>query len=208
MNSIQKILEFLSFKKSNTLIINEVSEEIGLFYLYVIERVAINEGIEIKISDIKRDISISEDLFFKPRVFLFKNIDQKNIKKIDNQNIYKIFTTNYKNYKAAPNSYLKVNGYEFKKDIDYYITNVLKFNNKIMINFIQDHPSYFYSEISKYEINKDEYRKNINIYSHEDQIKDVRLSIYNLKVNNFDLRKYYNFLKKEAHLKKFNFLTF
>ena len=50
MKNIENISNFLSMKENNYLLINQVSDEIGIFYLHVIQFFSTSTGININLN--------------------------------------------------------------------------------------------------------------------------------------------------------------
>ena len=71
-NNIEKIKQFLSIKKNDTLLINQVDEEIGCFYELAIKEMS--KEIDIKISFNTDIINLDEtsDLFQEEKIYLYR----------------------------------------------------------------------------------------------------------------------------------------
>ena len=118
-----------------------------------------------------------------------------------------LIITDYKNYKAFSKPAYSVNGYNYQKDIEYYLKKVMKIDNSVMLNSCLSSPYLIYSELSKYLINQ---TGNIKENKNKEDINfifDIRKDIYELKRSQGEVKKIYNKIKEEVKYKKFNFLT-
>lgn len=207
-NNIEKVKQFLSIKEKNTLLINQVDEEIGSFYELAIKE--ISKEIDIKIS-FKTDIISSDetsDLFYEERVYLYHLTNSKQIEEIAQKNHRKIIISDYKNFKKFQKKFQTINGYDYEKDIVYYLKNFYKINEQELISYCISHPYFTMSEATKYKINKSGYLADSSIDSTNNFILDIRKSIFSLKRSQIDIKKLFMMLKNEVKYKKLNFLVF
>ena len=70
-NNIEKIKQFLSIKKNDTILINQVDEEIGRFYELVIKEISKEIDIKISINTDKIDPGETSDLFQEEKIYLY-----------------------------------------------------------------------------------------------------------------------------------------
>ena len=210
MNRGSQILLIKKFLISNeeTLLINQVSDELGIFYLSIIKYYADKKGIKIIVDDNNETISAENDLFGQKeiKIFIITNTQKlttalKSVKK-------KIIFTDYKNYKKLSANFNSINGYKFEQDTVFFIRDVLKINNDELLYFCKNNPVLLFSEISKYLINNNQYSSDQTLIDEKNHILDIRKSIFKNKKNNFDIKKLYLNIKKEAEYKKLSFLTY
>ena len=119
VNNISLIKSFLS-SSENHLIINQVSEDIGLFYIYVIQFQALSKRLSVYISEEVND-QISNDLFGEIKIPIIKTTSTNKIKDILSSNQKNIIITDYKNYKKFTNQVTSINGYEHARDIKFLV---------------------------------------------------------------------------------------
>ena len=111
-------------------------------------------------------------------------------------------------FKEYSKKILSVNGYNYIKDIRYFIKNELKIDNLNVLEFCINNPHLAFSEISKYQINSHGYISDSTINEESNFILNIRKQLFNLKRNGSDTRSIYEILKKEVLYKKFNFLIY
>ena len=205
-NNIEKINFFLGQKEDKTLIINQVSEEIGSFYLLVIRYFS-------KLNNTKLDFNQKVDegndpisLFGDEKLDIFASTSKTILDKIIVSKNKKIVFTGYKAFKKYQKLMECVNGYNYMSDIKYYLEKILNIKERELINFCQSTPSLTYSETSKFLINEENYSKETGILETTNFILKVRKAIFNNK-NSGDIKKSFLNLKEEVKYKKFNFLT-
>ena len=208
INNIEKIKNFIHDEKNKNLIINQVSEDIGEFYLQIIRD--ISKDIEIKLLRETEDknMNISNDLFIQREIKIYNMTNSNSIEKLFKRNFQKIIVSDYKNYKKFLNKCETVNGYEIENDIRYYFINYLKINNEDLINYCISQPYLTNSEVSKYAVNKNNYISDSLVYEIDNFILEIRKEIYSLKHKNINIKKLFLILKNEVKYKKFNFLTY
>ena len=207
-NNIEKIKQFLSIKKNETLLINQVDEEIGSFYELAIKK--ISKEIDIKIS-LNTDIINSDetnDLFQEERIYVYYLSNSRQIEEIAQKNYRKIIISDYKNFKKFQKKFQTINGYDYEKDMVYFLRNIYKINEQELINYCVSHPYFTMSEATKYKMNKSSYLADSSINSKNNFILDIRKSIFGSKRSQIDIKKLFMMLKNEVKYKKFNFLVF
>ena len=207
-NNIEKIKHFLKSRENETLLINQIDEEIGSFYELAIKE--ISKEINIKIS-VNSDIINSDetsDLFQEEKIYLYHLTNSKQIEGIAKKNYRKIIISDYKNFKKFQKRLQTINGYDYEKDIVYFFKNIYKINEQELINYCISHPYFTMSETTKYKMNKSSYLADSSINSTNNFILDIRKSIFGLKRSQIDIKKLFMMLKNEVKYKKFNFLVF
>ena len=207
MNNIDFIENFLISRKDNHLIINKVSEEICIFYKYIIFELCEKKRINVVQSDVEELIE-TKDLFKGHELKLCISNNTKTIEKILSKKVKYILITDYRSYKKYSKKISSVNGYNYDKDIKYYIRNKLSIDNLSLLEFCVSAPELAFSEISKFLVNSNGYVRETKIKEKNNSILELRKELYNLKREGGDLKSLYKNLKNEAKYKKFNFLTF
>ena len=210
MSKINQILLIEKFFTSNekNLIINQVNEEFGLFYLTVIKYFADKKNINISIDNNEDSIGIEDDLFGQKKIKIFNLTNSKKLAVTLSLNNKKIIFTDYKNYKKLVSNYNCINGYKFEFDIMSFIKEELKIDNDELLQYCKNNPTLLFSETSKYLINNNKYAKDQSLAEEKNHILNIRKSIFEIKRNNLNIKNLYLNLKKEANYKKFNFLTY
>ena len=207
MNNIKVIKDFIENNSKSKLLINMVSEEISFFYLHLIEAEASVNKIKLYYKDTFVEERI-DDLFEINELDICFSNNKKVIERFMVSNNRCIIFTDYKNYKNYSKNVLVVNGYNYQKDIVYYLNNILEINNLDIIDFCKSAPHLVFSEISKYIVNSINYIKENRIKEKSNFILEIRKMIFDLKRNQKDPREIYNYLKQEVKYKKFNFLAY
>ena len=207
MNNILKIKNFLSDAKEDKMIINQVSDHIGTFYDNLISYYCDKFKIRIVKEQSLENIEI-DDLFLEKKINLFYSNNLKNIEKIMKIKDKAIIFSDYKVYKKFAKNVLALNGYNYTKDINYYIKDELGIGNLDIKEFCVSNPHLTFSEISKYLINSDGYVADRSISEKNNSILDIRKELFNLKRNGGNMKTIYENLKKEVRYKKFNFLIY
>ena len=206
-NNIEKIIFFLKQKESKTLIVNQVNDEIGSFYLLVIRYFAKLYDTKLDFNQ-KVDMSVDPiDLFGDEILDIFASTSKTVLDKIMGSKNKKIIFTNYKVFKRYQKLMECINGYNYMADIKYYFEKVLNIKENELINFCQSTPSLTYSETSKFQINEKNYSKETGIFETTNFIMKIRKAIFDSKSSG-DIRKSFLNLKEEVKYKKFNFLTY
>ena len=210
MNKGSQILFIEKFLISNeeTMLINQVSEELSIFYLSIIKYYADKQGIKINIDEINKPIGAVEDLFGQKEIKIFHITNTTKLTTAINSTNKKIIFTDYKNYKNLNNNFNSINGYQFEHDIVFFIRDELKINNDELLHYCKNNPVFLFSEISKYLINNNQYSSDQTLIGEKNRILDIRKSIFEIKKNNFNIKNLYLNIKKEAEYKKLSFLTF
>ena len=207
MRSIENIKNFLNTHKDNCLLINQVNDEIGSFYLYVIIYLSKSLGINVSFNNEGDNISDNSDLFGLKKIHIFNLTSSKKIDKLLLSREKLIIFTDYKNFKKYQKNYQTINGYNFSNDLKVFIKNILKIESQNLIEICLKNPQLILSETSKYLINKDNYLKDESINSEVNKILEIRKNIFELKRNE-NLQQLFSAIKEEAKYKKFSFLTF
>ena len=207
-NNIEKIKQFLSIKKNDTLLINQVDEEIGSFYELAIKEISKEIGIKISFNTDIINPDETSDLFQEEKIYLYHLTNSKQIEEIAKKNYRKIIFSDYKNFKKFQKKFQTVNGYDYEKNIVYFFKNIYKINQQELINYCISHPYFTMSEATKYTINKSSYLADSSINSTNNFILDTRKSIFSLKRSQIDIKKLFMMLKNEVKYKKLNFLVF
>ena len=207
MNNILEIKNFLSDAKEDKMIINQVSDHIGTFYdnliSYYCDKFKIRIVKEQSLENIETD-----DLFLEKKINLFYSNNLRNIEKIMKIKDKAIIFSDYKAYKKFAKNVLALNGYNYTKDINYYIKDELGIGNLDIKEFCVSNPHLTFSEISKYLVNSDGYVADRSISEKNNSILDIRKELFNLKRNGGNMKTIYENLKKEVRYKKFNFLIY
>ena len=207
MNNIRVIKDFIEDNSKSKLLINMVSEEISFFYLHFIEAEASINKIKLYYKDTFIEERI-DDLFEVNELDICFSNNKKMVERFIASNNRCIIFTDYKNYKNYSKNVLVVNGYNYQKDIVYYLNNILEINNLDIIDFCKGAPHLVFSEISKYIVNSINYIKENRIKEKSNFILEIRKMIFDLKRKQKDPREIYNYLKQEVKYKKFNFLAY
>lgn len=196
---------FLSEDKN--LLINQVNEELGEFYIGVLKNLSKEQSIRLVFQDIDSQL-ISHSLFEDVKIKLCKTTQSKKIEEAMLSYEKKIIITDYRNWKKYAGNCPSVNGYKFKEDLKYVLEDFFKISNKDLFNFCQQSPALAFSEINKYLINSKNYKSDVKIMSNENYILNIRKDIFSEKQQNKNLQKLFETIKREAIYKKLNFLTF
>ena len=207
VRNIENIKDFLNSHKDNCLLINQVNDEIGSFYLYVIIYLSKSLGINVSFNNEADNISDNSDLFGLKKIHIFNLTSSKKIDKLLLSREKLIIFTDYKNFKKYQKNYQKINGYNFSNDLKVFIKNILKIESQNLIEICLKNPQLILSETSKYLINKDNYLKDESIHIEVNKILEIRKNIFELKKNE-SLQQLFSAIKEEVKYKKFSFLTF
>ena len=207
MRSIENIKDFLNNNEANFLLINQVNDEIGSFYLYVIIYLSKSLGINISFNNEADNISDNSDLFGLKKIHIFNLTSSKKIDKLLLSKEKLIIFTDYKNFKKYQKNHQTINGYNFSNDLKVFIKNTLKIENQNLMEICLKNPQLILSETSKYLINKDNYLKDESIHIEVNKILEIRKNIFELKKNE-SLQQLFSAIKEEVKYKKFSFLTF
>ena len=207
LNNINKIENFIIKEENKSLLINQISDDIGEFYLQVIKNFTEEIGVKL-LKEIDDNNSDTNDLFVKREIQIFHMTSAKNIEEVLKKNSQKIIISDYKNYKKFFNKCETVNGYEFENDIKYYLMDYLKINHEDLINYCISQPYFTNSEVAKYNVNKNNYVVDPLVHEKDNFILRIRKEVYKLNRKNIDAKKLFFILKDEVKYKKFNFLTY
>ena len=207
MNNISKIKDFIINENESKMIINQVSDNIGLFYTSVITNFCEAEKISV-VKNSSLEIIDSQNLFLDKEIKIFFSNNKNLVTKILEMNDKTIVVSDYKTFRQFTNRTLSINGYEYHNDIKNYIRNEHKVDDLNLIEFCITNPHLAFSEISKYLINSYGYIKDTCISEKNNFILDLRKELFDLKRNNRNIKSIYENLKKEIKYKKFNFLTY
>ena len=210
MNKRSQILLIEKFLVSNevTLLINPVSDELGIFYLSIIKYYADKQGIKINADNNNETVSAEDDLFGQKEIKIYNITNTKKLTTALSSVKKKIIFTDYKNYKKMNSNLNSINGYQFEHDIIFFIRDELKINNDELLHYCKNNPVFLFSEISKYLINNNQYSSDQTLVDEKNHILDIRKSIFENKKNNFNIKSLYLNIKKEAEYKKLSFLTY
>jgi len=206
-NQISIIENFLISNEEN-LLINQVNDELGIFYHNVIKFYADKQGIKINSEENNDSVESVNDLFRQKEVEIISINSTKKLATALNKSNKKIIFTDYKNYKKHNAKIKSVNGYKFEADITFFIKDKLKINNDELLLYCKNNPVFLISEISKYIINNHQYSSDQAIVDEKNHMIEIRKSIFEIKNNNFNIKNLYFYIKKEANYKKLNFLTY
>jgi len=196
------IKKFLNDKSNNIIYGINIDEQKSIFYQAFVKTIlSLNGTLLKKVDDIKDINEGSVNLFESKNTFY---ISFKKLKYTGKEKLINFLP--YKDVKKYLNNGL-INAYEIDNDIKY----LLKINNldneNELFEYLKLNPHMAQSEIEKLLINK----KNVIFDNHQksqEDIYSIRKEIFKAKNNGFDLRKILDLLKKEAALKRFNFLTY
>ena len=207
MKNIENISNFLRMEENNYLLINQVSDEIGIFYLHVIEYFSTSSDINIRFNADVDTISSNNDLFELKKINVFNTTSTKKIDQILSSNDKSIVFSDYKNFKKYQKNYQTINGYNFSNDLKTFVKETLKIENQSLIEICTKNPQLILSETSKYLLNKDNYLKDMSIDFEVNKILEIRKKIFELKRSD-NIQKLFLAIKEEVDYKKFNFLTY
>ena len=206
-NNIEKIIFFLEQKENKTLLINQVNDEIGSFYLLIIRNFAESSNTKLDFNQKMVEGSNPLSLFGDEKLNIFASTSKTSLDRIMGNNNKKIIFTDYKAFKKYQKLMECINGYNYISDIKYYLEKILNIKESELINYCQSTPSLTYSETSKFLINKENYSKETGIFETTNFIVKIRKAIFDSKSSG-DIRKSFLNLKEEVKYKKFSFLTY
>ena len=204
-NNIDLIHNFL-VGDNLKLLVNQVNDEIGCFYEVIIK--SMSKKIDIQILDDSNLINDNNDLFGGKKIYLTNSNNSKLIEQISNTNSQNIIFTDYKNYKKFFKKFILINGYDFEKDLKYYLETFLEIKNDELFNYCVYYPHLIFSETSKYIINNINYSADYIVNEKENFILKIRKDIFRLKKSEIDVKQLFFKLKTEMIYKKFNFLAY
>ena len=207
-NNIEIIKHFFSTEENKTLLINQVSEEIGCFYELVLREMSSSYNIKLnKFTNVDYS-NTSNDLFQERKVLLYYLTNSKQIDDLTKNDDQKIIISDYKNFKKYQKKFLVINGYQYEKDISYFLNSFYNINDEILINYCTAQPYFTLSEATKYKTNESGYLTDINSKVPNNFILDIRKEIFNLRKSKIDVKKLFLNIKNEAKYKKLNFLVY
>ena len=207
-NNIEIIKHFFSTDKNKTLLINQVSEDIGSFYELLLEEISSSYKVKI---DKRSDAGLfeaSNDLFQERKILLCHLTSSKQIEDLSKNEYQKIIISDYKNFKKYQKKFLVINGYQYEKDVIYFLKNIYDVNDENLIEYCISLPYFTLSEATKYKINKTGYTTDTKNKSLNNFVLGIRKDIFMLRKSNIDIKKLFSKIKNEAMYKKFNFLTY
>ena len=202
------IIEKFLISSEETLLINQVSDELSIFYLSIIKYYADKQGIKINIDDNYEAMGSEDDLFGQKEIKIYSITNTKKLTTALNSVKKKIIFTDYKNYKKMNTNFNTINGYKFENDIVFFIRDELKIKNDELLYYCKNNPVLLFSEVSKYLINNNQYSSDQTLVDEKNHILEIRKSIFENKKNNFNIKNLYLNIKKEAEYKKLSFLTY
>lgn len=205
--NIAIINSFFSKKNEPLLIINKINDEIGIFYINIISHFAQKNNIKISFINDLKEMSGNKDLFDSRRLYIVTTSNKKIIEQIVNNDNQAVALTDYKIFKQYQSKVKSINGYDFVKDIKYFLQEILNINNEALTENILNNPELSYSEISKYLVNDIGYLKSISLHDDTNFILEIRKDIFKLK-KMANIKNIYFKIKEEVKYKKFSFLTF
>ena len=205
INNIDLIKSFFYSSKDN-IIINQLNGEIGLFYTYVIQYIALEHNINVYVTDGIQDNS--NNLFGEIKMPVITTTSTNKINDILKSTQKTVINTDYKNYKKFSNQVTSINGYDYVKDLKNFLKNNLKIENDTLLNYCIETPMFTYSETSKFLVNKEGYYSDQLVQKDTNFILELRKVIFELKSKNKNIKNLYDKIKDESKYKKFNFLTY
>ena len=209
MNNIEIISKFIEqLDSSNSLLINQASDEISIFYKEIIRNFSSHNNVSLKLGEETISEASNNDLFRKKLIYINETKSLKLIEKFLSSSHKSIIFTDYKNFKKFKNKTTTVNAYNYESDMKYFLLNILKIKDIKLLEYCLSTPQLLYSEISKYEVNKNDYSKDTAIKEGLSFILKIRKKIFEIKKGNNDLKRIFFYHKEEAKYKKFSFLTY
>ena len=206
-NQISSIKDFISSNESNILV-NQVNDEIAIFYQGIIKYFANNLGVKINNNNLSDDVLNEEDLFGTKTIQTYSITNSKKLDIALNAHSKKIVFTDYKNFKRFRLKLNCINGYQFENDIVFFIKNELDIHSNELVDYCKHNPALLFSETSKFLINSNQYSHDHSLIVDKNHILDIRKLIFENKRNNFNIQILYQNIKKEAEYKKLSFLTY
>lgn len=206
-NQISLIKDFIG-SNDESMLINQVNNEIAIFYLGVLKYYANNKGIKISNNTPSEDVLNEQDLFGTKTIQTFNITNAKKIDVTLNAQSKKVVFTDYKNYKRLSSKLNSINGYQFEKDVVFFIKNELDINNDELLDYCKHNPALLFSETSKFLINSNQYSSDRSLIEDKNHILDIRKLIFENKRNNINIQILYQNIKKEVEYKKLSFLIY
>ena len=123
----------------------------------------------------------------------------------------KIIFLSYAEFKKLDKTQMKINTYNYQLDLNYHIKS-LDLENSLIENlkyYLSSYPFLLKSEIEKIFINRN-YNEKLDkaVETSNNDIGSIRSRIFELKKESLDIKEIYKLTKKEAEIKKFNFLIY
>ena len=206
MSNLEKIEQFLDNKQNNILLINQVSEEIGLFYLSVISYEASKKNLNLK-NFADKSSHQSSDLFLSEPIYYVYSNSLKEVSNLTTSTKKLIIISDYKNFKKYSKSVASINGYQYQDDINIFISKEIPSVNNSNLAFLKSYPYMVVSEILKIQINDKNYFFQGENESDKFTILDLRRRVLILKKEG-KIKSLFNVIKNEVLIKKFSFLTY
>ena len=208
LNNVEIIKKFFSSNEDKTLLINKIDEDIGCFYELLLKE--ISSVYQIKIDKLSDSLysSTSNDLFEERRVLIANLTNSKQIDELSKNENQKIIITDYKNFKKYQNKFLVINGYQYERDIIYFLRNIYNISDESLINYCLSLPYFTVSEATKYKVNKSGYITDAKSKGLDNFILEIRKDIFKLKKSQIDIKELFSKIKSEVVYKKFNFLIY
>lgn len=204
-NNLDLLKTYFKEDSPGVLIISKINEGVDIFYNHLIYYFIKKNNITLVKDELNNNVH--EDLFNDKEVHLFPDGKADIIKKALSNKINAIIFTDYKNFKKFSPGRDRFNSYNYQNDINYYIKYELDIHEEDLISYCTLNPQLVYSETSKFLINQNYIREAFE-YKKINSIYDIRKKIFDLKKFNNNAREIYLEIKKEAFLKKVNFLTY
>ena len=206
MSNLEKIEQFLDNKQNNILLINQVNEEIGSFYLSVISYEASKKNLNLK-NFADKSSHQSSDLFLSEPIYYVYSNSLKEVSNLTTSTKKLIMISDYKNFKKYSKSVASINGYQYQDDINIFISKEIPSVNNSNLAFLKSYPYMVVSEILKIQINDKNYFFQGENESNKSTILDLRRRVLILKKEG-KIKSLFNVIKNEALIKKFSFLTY
>lgn len=207
INQIKLIKKFIT-SDEKTIVINQVNDNLEAFYLTIFKYFADQKNIKIKSNILNDTAFIEDDLFGAKTIEIYNITKARKITSILNSNKKKIIFVDYKNYKKIDIKNCKINSYLFEDDIDFFISDELKIDNKELLYYCKNNPALILSETTKYLINNNRYTHDDILIDQRNHILEIRKAIFENKRSNLNIKNLYLNIKKESRYKKFSFLTY
>ncbi len=204
INILKKFIK----SEENTIIINQINENITNLYLYFIRFFADQQEIKIDVNFNKETKAIEDDLFGIKQIQILSITNESKLKTTLNTRDKKVVFTDYKNFKKINTKFTKINSYQYEKDIELFIREELNIYNDVLMYFCKNNPVLLFSETTKYLINNRQYSNDQSLIEEKNHVLNIRKKIYEIKRKNSEIKSLYQKIKKEAEYKKLNFLTY
>lgn len=203
--NIKNIKEFYSNYSIKTIYLNNLSEVINIFYIQLFE-IYSNNKFKFKNIDQNNDEKFATaDLFGLENIY----ITSKKIKIPEDKK--KIIFLSYAEFKKLDKSQMKINTYNHQLDLNYYLKS-LDLENSLIENlkyYLNSNPFLLKSEIEKIFVNRNYNEKLDKAFeTSNNDIGNIRSKIFKLKKESLNVKEIYELTKKEAEIKKFNFLIY